>query len=440
MLKAVREVEQKLHALYAKPAGLDLEELCLRLKKALASDNWDAIAGREWRYVPLCLTMGSPALLEDPKFMKIYLSRLNMDASRLALRHLIRLYLEAFDPNSRGIRALGNFLAARPDLGDEWAQRSREVELFSPDKAPTNLGKEAIAVEEPVDFLSNMGFERSLETAGLAGYAFLEALRLLEQKLRKTPSIGVVQKVTCWGMKGEKELRYPSVAGIRAKLAETLLMPWTAHDPPQDVKDFILRFILDNYRDLRINRNLWNGVGEEAQQVMMRWLTKESLEWFLNVVDATTTRHEVKHMWPARRKFWKAYYRYGYMQQAWVVFGSVGALYATRKANMASKDRASMLSFGRLQSGGGISTEHAVLLMRIGDLTIADWNFSGKCHIWRPGNDKTPLFYRPVYGKADLTYNADLSQVHYHSGRWQKPVYDFIRSHTGVSMPTSDYM
>ena len=391
----------------------------------------------EWRYVPLCLSLGSPALLEDPKFMKIYLGRLNDDPSRLALRHLIRVYMDAFDPNIFGIRAIADFLAKRTDLGHEWLQRHREVELFSTDKAPSRLAEKAMAAESPVDFLSSMGFERSHESARLAGYAFLKTLQWLEQALRRAPSTGPILKVTSWGMKEVRELRY-SKPDIRGKLAETLLLPWTTHDPQPDVKDCIERFLLDNYRDLRINRHLWNGVREEAQQVMRRWLTKRSLDWFLTVVDETTTKPDVKHMWPSRRKLWNAYYRRGYMQEAWVVFGRVGTACATEMASKGSKNRASELSFGRLQSRG-ISSEHAVLLMRIGDLTIADWNFNGKCHMWRTRNDKAPPLYRLEYDRSDLTNGSDFQQIH-HQGIWQKPIYDFIRDHTGASMHVSDYM
>ena len=438
MFKAMKQVEQRLEAVYAKAGGLDIEEFHRRLREAVASDKWDKIANREWRYVPLCLCLGTSRLLEDPKFMNFYLSRLNKEANRLALRRLIGIYLYAFDPNVPGIRAIADFLAKRTDLGDEWAHRHREVALFSPDNAPERLAKRAMAAISPVDFLSDMGFERSLESAQLAGYAFLKSLQFLELTLRTSPSVEQIRKVTSWGMKEEKQLRYALLPGMRGKLAEALLLPWSTADPPSDVREFTERFLLDYYRDPRIIDYLWKDVGEDARRVMMRWLTKASLDWFLTVVDVTTTDPEIKHMWPARRKFWNAYYRHKYMEEAWVVFGPVGTAYATQVAERDRRNHGAGMSFGRLQKGG-VSAEHAVLLMRIGDLTVADWNFNGKCHIWLGKSDGLPKLYHREYDRSDLTRGSNFQQVHYR-GSWQKPVYDFIRNNTGASMHHSEYM
>ncbi len=438
MLKAREHVERKLEALYANPPGLDIEELHSRLNAAVVSNIWDNIADREWRYVPLCLTIGSPSLLENQKFMNFYLARLSQDPSRLALRHLIRIYLQEFNPEVFGISAIAVFLAGRTDLEAEWAQRHREIDLFSVGKAPVRLAEMALSADSPVGFLSNVGFELSYESARLAGHAFINALLWLEQTLRRAPSTGPILKVMKWAMKEDRQFRYPSVPRIGTKLAETLLLPWEAHDPPEDVKYLIERFMLDNYGDLRVNRSKWIGVREEAQAVMRRWLTKMSLDWFLTVVDETTTKPEVKHMWPARRKFWNAYQRRGYMQEAWVIFGRVGTDHATKVARRKPEDRALTRSFGRLQ-GGGIATEHAVLLMRVGDLTIADWNFNGKCHIWLAGNSKAPKLYRQEYDRFELTNNSNFQQVH-HTGAWQSSIYDFILKYTGASMPRPDYM
>ncbi len=438
MFKAMKEVEQKLDGVYANAGGMDIEEFHRRLREAVASDKWDKIANREWRYVPLCLCLGAPTLLEDSKFIKIYLSRLNKEASRLALRRLIGIYLHAFDPNVFGIRAIADFLAKRTDLGDEWVHRHREVALFSPDSAPERLAKRAMAAKSPVAFLADMGFERSLESAQLAGYSFLKSVQSLKETLRMSPSVEQIRKLTGWGMKEEKKLRYASLPDIRGKLAEALLLPWSNDDPPSDVREFTERFLLDHYRDPRIIDYLWKDVGKDARRVMMRWLTKASLDWFLTVVDVTTTNPEIKHMWPARRKFWNAYYRHDYMQEAWVVFGAVGTAYATQVAEKGRRNQGAGMSFGRLQSGG-ISAQHAVLLMRIGDLIVADWNFNGKCHIWLGGSDGSPKLYSREYDRSDLTRGSNFKQVH-HPGSWQRPVHDFIRNHTGASMPTSEYM
>ncbi len=438
MAKMREIVEERLDAVYAKASGLDLEELHNRIRGALAAGKLGSLSNAEWRYVPLCLLMGAPRLIEETRFMEAYVRRLQQQTNRLTIRHLIRFYLNHFDPGVSGIRLIGKFLAEGvKQWGKEWSDRHYKVGLFDPDMAPLRLGYKALQAEEPpINFLSGMGFDRSLSSARLAGYAFLEALKKLYAELLTNPSMPWIQRVAAWGMDENKQFRYGNIPGARGKLAEALLLPWEKRDPPQEVKDFTERFILAHYKDLRINHARWNDVSEDARRIMRRWLTKASLDWFLNVVDETATDEDSRRMWPARRKFWGAYYTRGYMQEAWVVFGRAGSEHARRLSTKSREDAASFMSFGRIQ--GGARSNHAVLLMRIGDLTIADWNFMGKCHIWLGDNPKAPDLYRTEYDRFDLSKNSDFQQVHL--GVWQVYVYDFVLKHTQAFMHRPEYV
>src|SRR5258706_2281895 len=81
----------------------------------------------------------------------------------------------------------------------------------------------------------------------------------------------------------------------------------------------------------------------EAATIVRRWLTKQSLRQFLEVVDQTAD----DRMWKHRRAFWGAVYDRGLISDAWVVFTPLGADVARRtfgkEISFATFDRGSVL-------------------------------------------------------------------------------------------------
>ena len=126
----------------------------------------------------------------------------------------------------------------------------------------------------------------------------------------------------------------------------------------------------------------------------------------------------------------------GFIDEAWVAFAADGVSKAKRSFNTTG--------FGRLE-GTGVSRDHAVLLLKMGGLTIADWSHNGKCHIWTANNSDAPKLYRSRYADAkwNLGKNSD-NEGTVHSapkhGTWQRKVAKYIRDETGISMSQSAYM
>ena len=140
-------------------------------------------------------------------------------------------------------------------------------------------------------------------------------------------------------------------------------------------------------------------------------------------------------MWPARRKFWGAYYEHEYMREAWVAFAREGADLA--KSLAAEKENPAIGNFGVLAASANVQRNHAVLIMQISELTVADWSHSGKCHIWLSENPSSPKLYRS-YSRDELINDSDFEKKH--GGQWQLEVHDFIRRHTGIRMNSREYM
>jgi hypothetical protein len=100
--------------------------------------------------------------------------------------------------------------------------------------------------------------------------------------------------------------------------------------------------------------------------------------------------------------------------------------------------------FAELKTGGSKAIEdgHAVLLMRLGDLTIADWSHNGQCVIWKKGNRTAPSLNLTSYTSDDVHWSkGDTCRVHAGAASysWQSKVRNFIHLETNLWLPDSAF-
>lgn len=430
-----RSVAKKLRDLTASVDVIDLKDLRDRLFQARANNNWETISKRDWRYVANCLSSGEPALIDDPGFLDEYLRRLKEQRSRRGVSRLIRYYLTHFAPNHPGILKIA--VCLREEVMQwrwHWSEQQERIDLFDVPNIPAALVRHIMkSTEAPATAMEAIGLGGPLYGAKITGHAYLAAAAGLKNYIINQPnsSLPAIKRFVAWGLL-DNRFAFAGTTGAIAKMADALLLPWLDRQPPEETQAFIEPHLLFLLHDLRIDHSRWKDVNEEAKQVMRRWLTKASLEQFLDVVDKTAQ----SHMWAARRKFWSAYYENKFMLEAWVAFATDGAKLARQLAD--ERDNPATRSFGSLARGNGVVRDHAVLIMQIGELVVADWSHNGKCHIWLPWNENAPKLYRRSYGKRDLVNGSDFQKVHI--GSWQPDVHDFIRRNTGIKMMTMDYM
>ena len=87
------------------------------------------------------------------------------------------------------------------------------------------------------------------------------------------------------------------------------------------------------------------------------------------------------------------------------------------------------------------SRDHSVLLLKLGDLTIAEFSHNGRVWIWPPKDAKqAPRMYRSTYSVPDVT-GAEIDFVHAGSEtfRWQTNVADAIRRYTNIKPFPGDW-
>ena len=356
---------------------------------------------------------------------------------RWAHNNLVEEYLRNFDLKDESIDRVGRELAAVADrFNTPWRERHRLFSLFTPHRAPGRIAVLALdAGSEVHSLLEEVGLIRDdLLYQGLGAEALREALQIHADRVSPKENLGKhFDCISSWVLRGD-DFKFKT---LRAEIATKLLIRWA--DDYSGEGDGLLsrtcKFLLHHYRDPRLHPASWHGVEEDAKAVIMRWLVKASLEQFLQIVDDIAT-YELKLQWPYRRAFWSAYERAGVITDAWVVFAGRGA----RSAKQVFRDK---IPFGRFDKSGSVQPNHAVLLLRIGSLTIAEWSENSRCYIWLQGNERAPTLYKSEYAKGELRYGSDNGGVVHASsisGNWQQKVAGWIGQHTGIHISEIEYM
>lgn len=152
--------------------------------------------------------------------------------------------------------------------------------------------------------------------------------------------------------------------------------------------------------------------------------TERTLELFFSIIEGLDSDRKRKD----RLTFWQDYQQRGMILDAWLAL-------TPRCAELAFEaNQLKTHQYGILQRNKRIDERHAVLLLRVGSLTVAEWSHAGKCRFWRCGSKNAPTLYAQTYSHEDLSAIADHAQQHYFSaeGRWQRDATRWIESAIAV--------
>lgn len=371
----------------------------------------------------------------DPEVRRQVLQRVKSLKRRAPFFALLDAYLNSFRDDDDATQSLGSqlsFIARdwpwRPR--DLWPQRFETFDLLDAEKAPKRIAEAVLAADTPpLHVLDQAGLgSTSRRKGGLAEAAFKIACRSIASR-RGPSSLPLQQRLMAWAGDEAAPLAFPT---SWPDYAAALFLPWTAQEPAAEHKSAILDAAIAYAGDPRTRGRDWRAVAPEARGVVIRWLTRASVEQFFDIVAETTARPD---MWADRRRFWTAYLRADHISAAWVAFGSAGAFRARQAAQRNNDTGLSM--FGRLASGGGRTPEHAALIMEIGDLIIVEWSHNGRWYAWPKGSKDRPQLFRhnsrnlPDYAPQELM-GAPESGVHHHEGGWKATVAHLIYRHTGL--------
>ncbi len=205
---------------------------------------------------------------------------------------------------------------------------------------------------------------------------------------------------------------------------ESMVLPWTDTPPIPPLQNAIKSILISSVGDPRIKAANWSSIDPDCTNVFKRWLAQESFDVFIQVISKVAM---VRH-WQARKEFWGWYLEQGYIDEIWPIVGPKGVSELNR--TIAQAQDGLQLEFGSLS---GASSDHCVLLIRMGGITIAEWSHNGSARFWLSDNAQAPELYKRRYSGDGLRRHSDYGIAH--SSNWEGKLNRIIRQYTGIAHP-----
>ncbi|MBN7764083.1 hypothetical protein JYP52_23380 [Nitratireductor aquibiodomus] len=404
--KAVERISRRWPDAITVPAEKDREQLAMEMLVRVR--NWS------WNDLRLSRVMSAAMAVFDEErrsrdelteVREFYLRELAETDSLTFLKGMLQVYLETFEPDSAATDKLAEALERRRT--DVAAVCSKMLELvprlFEPTQAPHELAKIMLEAADPYQTVKELGF-RSPHSTGLAQSAYRSFIEQLGPKLRQPPSW---KRLFAW-LFPESGSPLQQEAGLAV---EALLRAWGDELPPDDIRSEMSEAIIAAYNDPRThNGGIWTGFDLGLKAILLRWLTKQDMLFFCDMVTATQN----SHMWPPRREFWLRLYEQGRISEAWVAFGSDAREYA-RKILLRSGAKNVHRRFGYQYDRGGSTS---LLIMRIDNKIVVDGCHSYKTHIFTADDPNAPKLYQGHYYCDDIMRSSYKSKPHNSIQSW----------------------
>ncbi len=355
-------------------------------------------------------------LASKPNFLAFYINSIEKSASISPLKAIARQYLFHWPKNEREGGPISDYLRRNQNrMKVGWLKDAVDHKLFEGGIAIPALAKATLQLNDhPINNLEKAGLRGSIISGAYSQAVFEQACGITSENPSRA-SYECLIDFFLYNEPGDDEFRYGN-SSARNAFIKAFLYPWRQQNPESGMQRWIIARLLKSFDDPRLSMGKWDGIEQQYIGILKRWLAQESLEQFLNIVDQSITDSDNKRMWKYRRPFWKSYFDANLVQEAWVLFGRN----ATRLAkHAASQDESFAESYGYLNSS---DKSHSVLLMKIGDITIAEWSHNGKCWIWHTSHD-VPKFYQKKMIDNECR-GAPFGQIHSSAMRygWQQSV------------------
>ncbi|CUJ83691.1 hypothetical protein PH7735_00294 [Shimia thalassica] len=328
-----------------------------------------------------------------------YLSEIETRQPGAFLNGMVGVYIESFEPGASHTRLLAQALGQRrAELGGRHRKLTETLpSLFEPDAAPPDLAKIMLDSDDPYTALKSIGLSTP-HTSGLAKAAHKTFVERLAPDLARPEARSKFFK---W-LTPENG---PVLQAGAGPAVEALLSVWRNRTPPDSLRNELSERIIAAWKDPRLHAGgIWPGFDVGLKNLLLRWLTRENMEFFCEIVSLS----QESHMWEPRRDFWLDLYDQGRIDEAWVAFSSDAHRIAMSRLR---RQENSATRFGRQTAIRDLS----LLVMRIGNKIVVDGCHSYKTHIFRTDDPNAPKLYQMKYDAVKIRNSSRLSQTHYWS-------------------------
>lgn len=398
--RGIKRIIDRWPDVVAQPDDRDRDKLAKEMLRRVLQWDWSDI--KTARIIAAAFAVFDEERCQRDDLVKVrqfYIDEIETSASVTFLDAMARVYVDTFRVGAAHTAALAQRLTRR--LSD-FGARIRDLiiklpGLFSPEHAPDDLANLMRQSSDPYEALKALGL-RTPHASGLCHAAHGMFVEAIASSLKRPDARDQVLR---WLIPEHGN----ALETGAAKAVEALLAAWRTETPPEDVRADLSERIIRAYNDPRLhNGGIWSGFDPELKNILLRWLTKQDMRFFCDMVDAT----QDSHMWPPRRDFWLQLYEDGRIDEAWVAFGSTARRYALEKVK-GSSDASLNRRFGRQTDRGGSTS---LLIMRIGQKIVVDGCHSYKTHIFRADDPKAPKLYQSEYFCDDIMRRSRLSKPH----------------------------
>ncbi len=410
--------------------GRDYNEIAARIASLV--NRGEALDRKTLADAVWCLWSTTPALAEESHVLDELLRQIQNAARPRLVRSLCAAFLTYYREELPGIKDIARFLARTCDSRCLYYYKlHNDLEVFDIDAGADLVAETALEAECAIpDLFRQYGLGASTAMGGFAAHCTQMALEQVEVdgSLDGFERVDFAKRIAV----GDDDSLIFEVA--RPYLANALLRPYGNGNPDKAESDKIVEFLTSIIGDPRIHPGRWSPM-PDAEAVMLRWLTEQTLRQFLDIVDRVADRN----MWRYRRKFWEAVHARGLIDTAWVVFDSDGANEARARFGRDTK-------FGRFSDH--VETGQAALMLEMGSSLVVEWSHNGRCHIWSDKTEGPKLFnntYSPKDLRASRSGNVETDRIFSQGHRptdgytWQGKVARKLQGLTGVRISQAEY-
>lgn len=424
----VREAADKVTAMFEgepkQPRSVDLERLAHKVWALWQKERHKGLAKLEYRelkYVPWVFYFKKPRpVAQDAELSAALLDTLARGC-RVALPRLPYVYLLGCAPGLAGTEKLRR--AAHDFLVDCEGKRSQIqrwkealVLLFAP-WGPRNTARWlAEQGGDPVGTLSSIGISGQLLDGEFVRQVAREAVTAAAESFPAHLDLSLKLLVDEGG-----RVRFQDVL----REAASLWIPKADGHGSGEVRNRLQRFFLKHLGDPRWpgERVRWTGVSEEARRIITRWLAREDITVFFEILSRAVDHRT----WEYRREFWTAYLPH--IDATWVV------LSPDVEAVIGPQVRERIAS-GACGEFTGSNQRRSMLAIEMKGWVFVEWTHAGSCRGW-PKQEFPLVLGEKTYRISQVTgilptYRVRVKHHGSENYRWQAQFSEWLHRNLGL--------